>query len=820
MSIILKHILRNIKKNKMRSLLIIVALTVATTVLILNITLPDEIVLKFGETLRSVFGKTDIRISTVEQFGIEDLEIGDEKITYSGFSQVEMVTSSNKVVAVYGVDIKTAKEMQLLGEDVPILNDNEVVITNKMSEEFGHKEGDILKVIFENKTYELKIAKIVREKGITSINIENEILFANINTVNNIKKIEKGKFETLYIDVNDDSKIKEFQEHFKEKNENYIIDLLVDEEAIREQCTMISSMMTIIVVMATIMIFFVVSSLNKIILAERIPVIGTFRSIGSTKGKMNAILVLENAVYGLVGGILGSILGNILNSKASTLFISISDVTLTEKTTSLSLGTMLIGILFAVILQIFITIKGITRTNKKPIKDIIFNSQNSRYKIRKIRTVVGIVMIISAILINWINAKSNMGLTIISLIMLFIGIANIVPFIIQIISKLIGDTFKKLGLSTAMVSVKNIGYNKMIISSSRLVVVALSLMLTIITASNSITILFNGFRHSTEGYDIIVQNVSNNAEKYDELTKLDDILGVRYMYYFADEQTTYNNGKKFNDYPIFLGEDDSVDYIKELDYKVKDLKDNEALIDEKFAYKNDISVGDILKIKLDTLNKELEYKVAGFADTSFFTSSRNVIVINLKEFLKENITDVPRQVHLLCTEGADLEKVKEEIKDEIKEVGIQVQTVEEYIRLQEEQIESIMSMFYIILGLAVVLSFIGIINNQIIGFMQRTKELAVLNSTCMSKGQIKKMLLIEIVVSNIIACTLAVLTALLSTGIIEKAMEGMSIYMDIVFEWSSILKFVGVMFVILLLTILIPFRKLKKMNIVTEIKYE
>lgn len=412
-----------------------------------------------------------------------------------------------------------------------------------------------------------------------------------------------------------------------------------------------------------------------------------------------------------------------------------------------------------------------------------------------------------------------MGLAIISLIMFFVGLANIVPFIMQIISKLLSGLLKKIGLSTSMVATRNIGFNKMLISSSKLIVVALSLMLSIISISDSTTKVFNSFRNLTEGYDIVIQNVNNNAEKYDELTKLDSILRVRYLYACIDEKTTYNSGKKFNFYPMIVGEEDSSVYIKEFDYKIKDLKNNEVLLDEKFAYKNDISIGDILNIRLETLDKELKFKVVGFAD-AFSLSVQRSVIISQKEFFKENITDIPMQIHLSCASNADLEKVKEDVKDQIKEVGIQVQTVEEYIKTQQDQIESIISMFYLILGLAVILSFIGIINNQIIGFMQRTKELAILNSTCMSKGQIKKMLFLEVLLSNMFACILAILSALLSTKIMEKTLHSMATYINVEFNWSSTILFVGIMFIILLATILIPFKKLKKMNIVNEIKYE
>jgi len=72
MKIVLKHILKNILEKKLRSILIIISLIVATTVFVLNLTLPDEIVLKMQETMRSIFGNADVSITTVENFSLDD----------------------------------------------------------------------------------------------------------------------------------------------------------------------------------------------------------------------------------------------------------------------------------------------------------------------------------------------------------------------------------------------------------------------------------------------------------------------------------------------------------------------------------------------------------------------------------------------------------------------------------------------------------------------------------------------------------------------------------------------------------------------------
>ena len=55
---------------------------------------------------------------------------------------------------------------------------------------------------------------------------------------------------------------------------------------------------------------------------------------------------------------------------------------------------------------------------------------------------------------------------------------------------------------------------------------------------------------------------------------------------------------------------------------------------------------------------------------------------------------------------------------------------------------------------------------------------------------------------------------------IESFMQGLSLYVDMIFDWSVILKFVGIVFIVLLFTLRIPSKRLKKMNIIDEIKYE
>ena len=818
MRIVLKHILKNIWEKKGRSLLIIISLIIATTVFVLNLTMPDELVIKVQETLRSIYGETDIRIGTVEPFSIDDVNVGNEKIAYVGVSELD-ITIDDKQAIVFGLDIDKSVDMKMLGADIPSLNKNEVVINQKQADEYGYKVGDTIKFSVENQNYEFKIVKIVSKKGLTSLDVEYPIFIANLETVNTIRNIETEKYDTLYIDVENDENAKSFAEYLKENNDNYIVEEVASIESIKEQTSFVTYILIMVFAMATIMIFFVVSSLNNVIIAERMPVIGTFRSVGATKGRMNFILILENAVYGLIGGIIGVFVGFGINSNVASLFITTSGVELTSETSKMTVGTMLIGIAFAVILEVLISIKAIIKANKKPIKDIIFDVQSTRYIIKKTSVIIGILLVAFAFILNYINKDMKLIPTLLSLVFLIVGCANLVPIIIRIIALILAKISKKMGWATGVIACKNIGYNKMIISSSRLIVVAISIILAILTVSVSYTELFTSFKYTVDDCDIVIENVTKTAEEYNRLVEIDGVKKVNYMYCFGDMETTYNDGKKFNIFPTILGQQESKKYIKELDYKIENLKGNEIVIDEKYAERNDLKVNDIIKIKFGTLNKELELKIVGFINSTYFSTSRNVIVMNLESYL-ENIKDVPMQVHIEAEEGTDIPKLKEKVEKNLKEIGIKISTTDEYLEVQKEQVDGIMSIFYIIIGLAVILSFIGIINNQIICFIQRRKELAILNSTCMSKIQLKRMLRAETVISSAISCLIAVVVGFMTTGILETFLETLSMYVEMIFDWNMAFKFIGIVFILLLCTLIIPSRRMKKMNIVNEIKYE
>ncbi len=834
MNIILRHILRNIRAHKGRSFLIVFSLIVATAVLMLNITLGDEIATKYEQTLRSVYGNSDVSITLKEDKNNTDVsakELIQDKIDF-GDTEIESMLISNvggyaeingegRPALLMGMNLQDAYQMDEFSSNSIQLEDNQLVVNEKCSDKYNIHKGDTITFTYNDKDYKMQVVEVVADYRLTSIEYKYPFFISSLKTANLILGYKETSGQQLFVHVKDRNKIKEFIQYINDHNVTTEIEELVNRQSLEDSLSSITSLLTIILVIVVIMIFFVVGSLNKLVIAERFPVIGTFRSVGATKRRMNFILLYENALYGLLGGIIGSAVGYAINTVVAKAFITTDGVELADEKAGIKWGIFLFGILFSVLLEVIISLKAILRANRKPIKDIIFNVQGTRYKINKKKSWIGLTLIIIALVLQFTNTNSEFLISLAAMSILLVGCAFLVPVWLRFISKGITAISRKMGWKSGIIASKNIGYNKTIISSATLMVVAIASILTVYNVSVSFTRLFESFRYNNN-FDVMVQNVSQEYEEYNFIKDMDGVESTMPLYYSFSNSVTYGDNKSFTIPPIFLTvtKDNMQGVIlDDASFDVDTLKDNEILVDSFFAKRNNIQVGDKLSLTVDNKKLEKELTVVGTTNSSYFTSNRNVFIMNLNSY-KNYFTSIPVWIQIVLEKGVDQDQFINKLKSEIKEFYAEFKTFRQYIDTQEEQTAGIMSVFYVIIGLAVCLSFVGIVNNQIIGFIQRKRELAVLNSTCMSKGQIKKMLFTETLLTSVISGIIACIVVIPSVYMVNTSMEGLSMYMNIGYNLLDSIKFVGIVVAILLFTTLIPIRKLRKMNIVSEIKYE
>lgn len=855
MKIILKHVLKNIKEKKLRSLIIILSLIAISIITMICVSMGDEIEEKYVQTLRGVIGDTDLIVNVkntadVEEEGAKEdlastenikkidltkLNLPNDKITYTSVvaNPVKIQYKDDyKYALIDGFDIEKAFEMRLFkNNEILNLKENEIAITENTSKDLNVKVGEYVNVIKEDETVvPLKVIMISEKKDYFSQEANNiNMLVCNRQTAQNLLSFNENEVNSLFIKCNDTKKAREIKDEINNNNKEMDVSVqeLFDEESLKEATQSIMQIFVLLLAIILIMVFFVISSLSKIIINERIPIIGTFRSVGATKTKMNLILIFENAIYGLIGGTIGALIGANIKSAVSGLFFYAEGGIEIAKTNGTVPFTYILAVVaFSIILQILMSITAIIKNNRRPIKEIIFNTKTSKYKKSYAKIILGILLAIATVILYKINTKGEPVIALLTIMFATIALALEVPVVLEVFSKIFKFIADKLNMPVLSLASSNIKNNKSIINSSELIAVSLSLMLTLSMIVTSTTAIFTAFENAFPT-DIIIEYPSYRIEEYEYLKDIENVDDIYPQYYAGNAKI--NDNEKSNLMVISNYEPEKrLDFSNEFEVdkeKYENLKYDEVILDEQVLKKYDLKIGDICTLTLNAnsddktriVNEELRI-VAGCDSTNFSTARQNAI-INY-ELYKKAYGTVPS---MICVNVKNKEKIDDtvnELKNKVDDFGVKIETKKAFVDFQKQQTMSLVSVFSALMGMGVLLSFIGIINNQIISFMQRKREFAMLYSTCMSKKQLKRLITFETALSFGAMSIFALLVSYGMKFITEDGMKAMTICLPIVYDFKGLLLLTLGVYVLMILTSIAPKMKLRKMKIIDEIKYE
>ena len=191
-------------------------------------------------------------------------------------------------------------------------------------------------------------------------------------------------------------------------------------------------------------------------------------------------------------------------------------------------------------------------------------------------------------------------------------------------------------------------------------------------------------------------------------------------------------------------------------------------------------------------------------------------VVISKELYKNVFRDIPEK---MLVKTKDL-SIKEKIENYSADTISTVRTMEDYQQEQEKGASSMKAMFAALIILGVGLTFVGNISNQLIGLEGRKRECAVLLSTSMSRGKLCKLFLLETLFSVSAALLVAVPFGLFLLKPLTEALEILGMPVPIVSSPVEIGSFIAMIWLVFVITVLLPVKHIRKMHISEQLKYE
>ncbi|MDO5689461.1 MAG: ABC transporter permease [Tissierellia bacterium] len=825
MALLLKYIFRSIRENKLRSLLILVSLMISTFILFLNLVSREDILNRYDAMYGMAYGDFDLIIRKIDE---EDPFFYQQELNTAG---VDVLTRLTAVISIGSYEEETTIPMQFYGcdwgefEEHGLLSfdtkpefspsrEDGIILSPYLAELYGLKTGE--HVVFNTITglREYEILAIAEKSGLFyGIDGENRVLM----TPSAVQRMmgKDGQISLELLNLNPSGELELGKNILENQNPDFQVQSLIDTDMKDFSVNMISQVLMIILLLAILMNYYVISSNARVLLQARMPVMGTFRSLGASQRRVNGILFLENTIYGCIGGVLGVLLGVFLREPVlSILSQGVSTFKMpTIASSSVPWTYILLSLLFSVSIQLISVLQIIHQMGTTGIKELLFRESSVLQRISLSSTILGVLMLLVSVVIYLNNNHYQVLLSILSLVFGLTGAIIIVPQLVAWGTGFFSRANQRIFGPPSSLGARNIRDSKILHSNIKLVVLSLSIILMIFVTSTSLQGIILQARNAFHS-DLVIYGVGKEKSEYDHIKKLSGVERIHFNYSKMQEIKINGNAETLS----LLGETEESERTVNIQGDIAKLKSGEAMIDEYYGMRKGYQIGDWIEIESeDFSNRSIRVQLVGTVNASMEVVTRAVIVLSEEQYL-EDVSVVPTSIGIDA--NRNLDDLKKELYNSIPGENVMIQTVTEFFAEQSARVQSILAIVWIFLALSVLLASIGLINNQVIGFIQRKREFAVLNSVAMSRSQLYMMIFFEVADSFLIGCGIGLGLSIWMNLLLERLLASIGLFVAFVFPWNSILVVVAVVFGILILTSLIPIRKISQMNLVHEIKVD
>ena len=246
------------------------------------------------------------------------------------------------------------------------------------------------------------------------------------------------------------------------------------------------------------------------------------------------------------------------------------------------------------------------------------------------------------------------------------------------------------------------------------------------------------------------------------------------------------------------------------------LGDDGALLPGNVADDRNLAVGDTFTVR-STDNQAKDFVVRGIYEGSPFYPLLGTASVSQEAF--DELYERPRNRFTLLNVAdggaaarANVESALEGFPD------TRVQTREEWIDKEDQEIQQFLLLLYVLLALSVIISLFGMVNTLALSVFERTRELGMLRAVGMTQRQTRRMVRHESVITALIGAALGLPLGIFLAALVTNALGQYDLRFALPLDQLIILAVVSV--VAGLLAAITPARRAARLNPLEALQYE
>ncbi|MFD9588495.1 ABC transporter permease [Streptomyces sp. NPDC059980] len=574
-------------------------------------------------------------------------------------------------------------------------------------------------------------------------------------------------------------------------------------------------------------IFLIINTFSMLV-AQRTREIGLMRAIGSSRKQVNRSVLVEALLLGFIGSVLGVAAGVGLAVGLMKLMSSMG-MDLSTRDLTVKTATPVIGMILGVVVTVLAAYLPARRAGKvSPMAALRDAGTPADGRAGLVRGLIGLVLTGAGAFALYLAAtadKASDGSLVLGagVVLTLIGFVIVGPLlaggVVRVISAVLLRMFGPVGRLAERNALRN---PRRTGATGAALMIGLALVACLSVVGSSMVASATDELDKSVGADFIVQGqqrIVPQAEK-----AMQDTPGLDHVTRYKDLSTTMTSPDgKAEDYEITAADPTYAQDLRR-ETTAGDLSaaygTNAMSVGSEYAKKHHVTVGDTLSVAFKG-GSTAKLKVAAITDddVAIDKGARYTSIATMKKYVPASKIP-PNEIMFATAKEGQQKQAYAALKKAMEPYPqYQVRDQTDYKQELKDQVGQLLNMVYGLLGLAIVVAILGVVNTLALSVVERTREIGLMRAIGLSRRQLRRMIRLESVVIALFGALLGLGLGMSWGATAQKllALEGLKV-LDI--PWPTIIGvFIGSAFVGLFAA-LIPAFRAGRMNVLNAIATE
>jgi putative ABC transport system permease protein len=518
--------------------------------------------------------------------------------------------------------------------------------------------------------------------------------------------------------------------------------------------TFIGTPLLVFAIIALFVGSFLIVNTFTILVTQRTRELALLRALGATRRQVLASVLFEAALTGLVMSAAGALVGILLAKGLYTILDKIG-FGLPAGNLQLQPRTFIVAIAVGTVVTLGAAILPARRATRVPPVAALREAEPEMTGVSHRRVIAGaVVAVLGAALLGvglFGSTSQTLPLLGIGSLVLFIGVAVLAPIVVQPIALVLGAPAAAVrGVPGRLAQANARRSPRRTASTAAALMIGVALVAGVDVIAESIKVSSQTAVTGSLPAQVIVSSSgalsTAAAVALRQSPSLADVSEVR----TADVLVGSASQSAFAIDPAALGK--TVDFDTATGDVAAALQGGEFIVDNATAANNSWSVGTTVPVEFTQSGKTVRLRLgATYRANALLTG----VVISLATY-NPNVPQV-QDVVVLANGAPGVSTAAAEHATTAALRGFPTATVQsraQFEKAQEDQITSLQNVIFVLLFLAIIIAFFGIVNTLALSIIERTRELGLLRAMGMTRRQMRSMVRWEAVIISLLGAVL------------------------------------------------------------------